>query len=52
MYLKLIKDYFWFYKESLNYMSHQSKLKTFLQAIPKSFIFIKWQHNHYKRICL
>lgn len=48
MILNLIKDYFWFYKESVRFMSHQSAAKTLIQAIPKSFIFIKMQYKDYK----
>lgn len=49
MYVALVKDYFWFYKESMSFMGHQSRVKTFFQAIPKSFGFVKWQHDYYKQ---
>lgn len=48
MYRTLVYEYFWFYGASIKYMSHQSKVKTFFQAIPKSFVFIKAQHKYHK----
>ena len=49
MYRALFLEFFWFYKESVKFVSHQSKIKTLLQSIPKSFGFIKEQHRYYKQ---
>lgn len=44
----LFMDFFWFYGASIKFMGHQSKIKTFFQAIPKSFVFVKEQSEYYK----
>lgn len=50
IYVRLIKDYFWFYKASMDFMSHQPRWKTFFQAIPKSFGFVALQYKDYKEL--